>query len=206
MNKTPKILLNILIGAVVGGLAGASILFGKNGGFLPSLHLTLAFIPSTASGAMIGAIIGGGTGGLLGFRNWYQDRDNLAFLKENGVKIQLHSEELAIAKKWLQTGDVKVHKEVSTVAKTITVPITRTDLVVERSIIHDHTPHLVETLRIPLSDERVEVFKRPVQRGKVAIYRHRFEQFEHIEATLKKERIQVTTDGECPVIDSEVKY
>ena len=48
------------------------------------------------------------------------------------ANLKLREEQLNIYKNWKQTGEVAIHKEISTEEKTITVPIIREVLVIEK--------------------------------------------------------------------------
>jgi uncharacterized protein (TIGR02271 family) len=114
--------------------------------------------------------------------------------------IQLHQEELDITKVRVETSEVHIHKEVVTEEKTITVPITREELVIEkRELAPDGQ---TEIIRIPLSEERIEVTKHPVMLEEVNYYSNTYEEIQHIEETVKRELLHVDTIGH-PIIVNE---
>src|SRR5512144_3301629 len=78
---------------------------------------------------------------------------------EGAERIQLHEEELQAHKQPVETGEVRVRKEVVTEHRTLEVPVQREEVVIER---HAPTGVLVEEIRIPVSEEQVTVEKRPV--------------------------------------------
>lgn len=117
------------------------------------------------------------------------------------AKIQLRGEALDITKKWLHESDVKMHKELSTENETITVPVTREELVIEKYDLRGEAPHLIETMRIPLRKEQVEVIKKPVILEHVSVHHNRYQEPEHIEVVLREEQLHVEVDGECIVVE-----
>ncbi|MBC2582612.1 YsnF/AvaK domain-containing protein [Clostridium sp. DJ247] len=127
----------------------------------------------------------------------------------NSAKLQLREEQLDIAKKWIQTGQVTMHKEVFTEEKNITVPVTREELVIEKKVLDGKAPNKMdrhtEKIRIPISEERIEVIKHPLVLEDVEIYKHQFQETECIEKTLKKEQIHLETTGDPKIIDKEVE-
>lgn len=182
---------NTLVGAGFGGLLGFLLISPKNGTtLLPNLTSTLAFMP-ILTGPILGIAVGGGIGGLWGFihrrtGNQIMVRNHLEVVNIGGRKIRLRREALEIIKHWVQTAEVKVHNEVSTEHKTMTVPLIREDLVIEKIDLDGNHNHSVKTLRIPLRYERVQIVKEMIDLGPVSIFRRRFTQSEHVEATLKK--------------------
>lgn len=130
---------------------------------------------------------------------------------EDEVTVRLLEEELDISKNWVQTGEVTLHKEVVTEDRTITVPITREVLVIEKTTydeVKNKTPRThTETIEIPISEERIEIIKHPVMLEDISIYNHRFQEMKHIDETVKKEQIRVDTVGDVRLKDSdESKY
>ncbi len=125
------------------------------------------------------------------------------------VQLQLREEELDIFKKWVQTGEVTIHKEVVTEEKTIVVPVTREELVIEKKNLDaektDEMSKDAETIRIPISEERIEIVKHPTVLEDVTIYKRQFQENEHVEETLKKERVHVETIGNAKIIDKETE-
>ncbi|MTK11548.1 MAG: YsnF/AvaK domain-containing protein, partial [Clostridiaceae bacterium] len=109
--------------------------------------------------------------------------------------IQLHEEKLDIAKKWIQTGEVNIHEEVLTEEKNITVPVNRKELVIEKKGSDGNS----EAIRIPISEERVEIIKHPIVLENVEVFKHQYQDIKSIEETLKKEKLHVETTGDAAV-------
>lgn len=119
----------------------------------------------------------------------------------SNTKIQLHEEKLDIAKKWVQTGEVNIHEEVLTDEKHITVPVNRKELVIEKKGADGNT----ESIRIPISEERIEIVKHPIILEDVKVFKYQYQDTKPIEETLKKEKLHIETTGDAVVIynDSE---
>ncbi|MCX7710883.1 MAG: YsnF/AvaK domain-containing protein [Clostridia bacterium] len=127
---------------------------------------------------------------------------------EQSVKLQFHEEVLNISKKQVQLGEVTVRKELITEEKNVIVPVNHEILVIEAKAGNreaaEKTEPYNQTIRIPIREERIEVIKHPVLLENVTIYKHQYEETEHIEETLKKERLQIEIIGDPTVIDKEM--
>lgn len=124
---------------------------------------------------------------------------------QNKATFQIKEEQLDIAKKWIQTGDVKIHKEIFSEEKNFTIPIQYEELVIEKKFIASDTSKdktsETQIIRIPLAEEQVEFSKHKVILEDVSIYKQQIEDIEHIEETLKKEKPKVTISGSPSVIN-----
>lgn len=124
---------------------------------------------------------------------------------QNVETLQIKEEQLDIAKKWIQTGDVKIHKEIFSEEKNFTIPIQREDLVIEKKSIASSNSKdkasETQIIRIPLSEEHVEFSKHKVVLEDISIYKQQINDIEHIEETLKKEKPKVKISGSPSVIN-----
>lgn len=111
---------------------------------------------------------------------------------DNVYNLELHEEQLDIHKKVLQNGDFTIYKETYLENRTITVPITREDIVIKNS-------DLIETMRIPILEESIEVIKHPVKLEDVKIYDHKFKEISHIEENLKREELHIKTVDDATI-------
>lgn len=114
----------------------------------------------------------------------------------SNTNIQLHEEKLDIAKKWIQTGEVNIHEEVLIDEKNITVPVNRKELVIEKKDANGN----VEAIKIPISEERIEIVKHPIILEDVKIFKRQYQDIKSVEETLKKEKLHVETTGDTAVI------
>lgn len=117
----------------------------------------------------------------------------------SNTKIQLHEEKLDIAKKWVQTGEVNIHEEVLTEEKNITVPVNHKELVIEKKGSDGNS----EAIRIPISEERVEIIKHPIVLENVEVFKRQYQDIKPVEETLKKEKLHVETTGDAAVTYNE---
>lgn len=124
---------------------------------------------------------------------------------QSKATFQIKEEQLDIAKKWIQTGDVKIHKETFSEEKNFTIPIQREELVIEKKSIAQDTSKNKDSetqiIRIPLSEEQVEFSKHKVILEDISIYKQQINGIEHIEETLKKEKPKVKVSGSPSVIN-----
>jgi len=114
---------------------------------------------------------------------------------DENVTLQIKEEQLDLAKKWIQTGELKIYRESYSQEKSFTVPVKREELVIEKKTLASDTPgHIdvpTEIVRILLSEEQVEFTKHWVNLEDVSIYKQQIEDIKHIEATLKHEEPKV---------------
>lgn len=125
----------------------------------------------------------------------------------NAVKLKIREEQLDISKKWLETAEVTAHKEVIREERTVVIPVTREELVIEKRALSNEasgeSAGHTETIRIPISEERIEVSKHHVDLEKVKVYRRQFDETKKVEETLKKELLHVKTVGHPIVVNTE---
>jgi uncharacterized protein (TIGR02271 family) len=124
-----------------------------------------------------------------------------------GQTLQAREEQLHVRKEKEQVGEVKVRKEVHTEHKTIDVPVEREEVVIERHPVSGRTAATGgtigegQTIRVPVSEEHVEVVKTPVVKEEVTIGKRKVKGTEHVSADLRKEEIKVQKEGEACVKD-----
>lgn len=124
----------------------------------------------------------------------------------NHVTLQIKEEQLDIAKKWVQTGGVKIYTETFTEEKTFNIPIMRKELIIEKKVLAsatlEHKDAPPEIIRIPISEEQVEFIKHNVDLEDISIYKQQLEDIKHIEETLKREKVKVKISG-SPLVKDE---
>jgi uncharacterized protein (TIGR02271 family) len=122
-------------------------------------------------------------------------------------KFELHEEYLDISKRFIDTGEVTIRKEVITEEKNITISVVREELVIEKRVLDtqfsDKTNSNTSIIRIPLKEENIEIIKHPVLLQNVKIYRNQWQSYQHIDETLRKEMLKVETSGDANVIYKE---
>jgi uncharacterized protein (TIGR02271 family) len=120
--------------------------------------------------------------------------------------IQAREERLRVQKTPVETGEVKVRKEVHREHKTIDVPVAREEVVIERRPASGHEVAAGDLgagqeIRIPVREEEVNVEKQAVVKEEVSVGKRRVADTEHVDETLRKEEIKVDTEGDVKVRD-----
>ena len=123
--------------------------------------------------------------------------------REHGDSVRLHDEELNVSKHPVEKGEVLVTKEIVTEHKTIDVPVTREEVVIERRPAGASTAGEVigenQEIRIPVRDEEVDVQKRTVAREDVTVAKRKVKQTQRVSEDLRHERLKVDRSGEVNV-------
>lgn len=159
------ILIGAVIGSIIAWLLNVSIL----------------------AGLVLGAIAGATTYALIAQKSIEPPREG------NGPNqtLRLREEQLDIKKERVQTGEVKIHKEVVEDKKTFTVPIKREEMVIE---LGDE-----EQYRIPLKEEEVTIRKHPVRLAEVSVSKRQVEEIQQVKKNVKKEIANVEVKGEADI-------
>jgi uncharacterized protein (TIGR02271 family) len=113
------------------------------------------------------------------------------------VTLKLHKEELQVSKKWIETANVTVYTKSYTEEKQILVPVRREELFIEKKIVNSlgETDKNIETIRIPIREDRIEVTLHPTLLEDVEIYMNQYEEVKHVIETLKEEKVHIETTG-----------
>lgn len=112
-------------------------------------------------------------------------------------RMQLHEERLKVDKERVQTGEVNVGKRVEEETQTLEVPIEREEVFVERRPVEreatgsDEAYQDGESIRIPLTEERVEVSKKDVVREEIVVGKRKIQDTETINETVRKEEADI---------------
>jgi uncharacterized protein (TIGR02271 family) len=104
--------------------------------------------------------------------------------------IQLFGEVLRVRKEKVSSGDVHVRKEAVTHLETVQVPVTREHLVVE----HTDAGGRVDaenSIRVPLSEERVHIDKDTVLREEYKVGKREVTQNESVADSVRRERLLI---------------
>jgi uncharacterized protein (TIGR02271 family) len=104
--------------------------------------------------------------------------------------IQLFGEVLRVRKEKVDSGEVHVRKESVTRMETVEVPVTREQLVVERYDKSDHTAP-ENSIRVPLSEERVHIDKGTVLREEYRVGKRELTQSESVSDRVRRERLLI---------------
>lgn len=121
--------------------------------------------------------------------------------------LQLREERLKVAKKSVEAGEVGIRKEVITEHKTITVPVEREEIVIER---RPGSGKIVEggigssgseEIRIPVKREELEVGKEAVVADEVTVGKRKVKGTEQATGTIRKEQLKVDKRGDVDLDD-----
>lgn len=140
------------------------------------------------------------------------DRNDLDFDTAKGAirdefnrKIQLREEQLRVNKTRVSGGEVGIHKEVTTERKTVEVPVEKEEVVITRrstpGTARDNAPIKDQEIRIPVSEERVNVSKDTVVTGEVEVAKRKVTETQTVSEDLKKENVRVDKTGNVRVDD-----
>lgn len=122
--------------------------------------------------------------------------------------MQLNEEELVANKETVQTGELTLHKEVITETRTIEVPVTREELVIERRTLNGAEAAAfdgsisargigeTEEIRIPVSEERVTIDKKVVPREEIRVSKQKVERIEEVSEDVRHEEVQIEREGD----------
>lgn len=139
----------------------------------------------------------------------YDDKDAKKEASDDET-LRLRQEELDITKNKVTSGEVTLSKEIIEDQKTVNVPVSHEEVVIERRAI-DNEPSdspitSGETIRIPVSEEKVEVGKHTVVTGEVSAHKREVEETEQVTETLKREEAHVDTSGDTDVVDDKTDH
>jgi len=128
-----------------------------------------------------------------------------AIRDEFNRRIQLREEQLRVSKDRVSAGEVGLHKEVTTERKTIEVPVEREEVVITHRAAAGATnsagPIRDEQIRIPVSEERVNVSKETVVTGEVDVAKRKVTETRSVSDDVRKENVRVDKTGNARVDD-----
>jgi uncharacterized protein (TIGR02271 family) len=115
-------------------------------------------------------------------------------------RVELREEELRAEKERVQAGEVRLRKEVVSEERTIEVPVTREEVVIERRPAAEGRRASGdidegEEIRIPLMEEEVRVEKTPVVREEVTLKKREVKGTEQVSDTVRREEARVEQTG-----------
>jgi uncharacterized protein (TIGR02271 family) len=122
---------------------------------------------------------------------------------EQARNIRLREEQLQVSKQPVQTGEVGIRKEVVSEQKTVNVPVSREEVVIERrpgsGQVTDEAIGQDETIRVPVNEEQVNVTKQTVDTGEVAIGKRTVQGTQQVSDTVQREQARVVREGDVNV-------
>jgi len=123
---------------------------------------------------------------------------------EDQEHIELREEELRVEKDRVEAGEVRLRKEVVEENKTMDVPVTREEVVVEKRSVGGRRPASGgvgedEEISIPVMEEQIQVDKTPVVREEVSLKKQQVQDTRKVSDTVKREEAWVDTAGTAEV-------
>jgi uncharacterized protein (TIGR02271 family) len=139
---------------------------------------------------------------LLGLHGEHSDSETRR--EESGATVQLHEEELATRKQTVQSGQVTVGTEVVAEQRTLEVPVTREEVVIERHAVDrrpsdDPISATAETLNVPVRQEQVTAEKRAVVYEEVNVGKRAVQETQQVSDSVRKEVVDVDAVGDLAV-------
>ncbi|PLT32770.1 YsnF/AvaK domain-containing protein [Bacillus sp. V5-8f] len=129
----------------------------------------------------------------------------------NERTLQLREEQLEVEKERVQAGEVVVNKEVTQEKRTLNVPVEHEEVYVERRKV-DGAEQLDtgsigkdETIRIPVTEEKLNVQKKPVVTDEIVIGKETVTETQQVSDSVKKEDVHFNKRGNALIHDEETR-
>ncbi len=122
--------------------------------------------------------------------------------------LRLRAEQLNVSKQQVQSGEVTLGKQVVEEQKTVNVPVTHEEVYIENrpvsgNVTDDGTPiGEGENIRVPVSEERVNVSKDTVTTGEVSIGKRAVQENQQVTDTVRHEEARLDRSGN-PIIEGD---
>jgi len=123
--------------------------------------------------------------------------------------IPLREERLKVDKRDVEAGEVDIRKEVVTEEKTITVPVEREEVVIERrpasgrAAEGDISDAGTEEIRVPIRKEEVDVGRETVVAEEVHVGKRKVQETEKAAGTVRKEELKVDKRGDVEIKETD---
>jgi uncharacterized protein (TIGR02271 family) len=120
-----------------------------------------------------------------------------------GETMELREEQLRATKTPVETGEVRIRKEVTTEHRTLDVPVQREEVVIERHPVSGRASSgdikSGEEVRIPVMEEKVNVEKQAVVKEEVSVGKRTVTDHERVSGDVRKENIRVEQKGDADI-------
>lgn len=128
--------------------------------------------------------------------------------KEGEKTIPVKEEEIQVKKRPVKTGEVRVRKEVHVEPRTVEVPVTSEEVVIERRpagrrAAGSNINPAGEEIHIPVSSEQVHIEKRPVVTEEVTVGKRKVSGTRRVSSSVRKEKVRVEKQGN-PKVDENI--
>ncbi len=130
-------------------------------------------------------------------------------VQEGEQHIKLREEQLRVQKQSVETGEVRLRKDVVEEHKSIDVPVTHEEVYIEHhpgsGQISDQPIGVGETYRIPVREEQVSVEKQTVVREEVFLGKRLVQETKSVSDTVRHEEAHIERKGDVNVHDSTIQ-
>lgn len=128
-------------------------------------------------------------------------------------RLRLHEERLQVDKHETQRGEIRVEKEVVEEPRSVDVSVSHDEVTIERRPVVEGEASFDsrygddaaafreddETIRIPITEERVEVTKKPVVTEEIVLKKRDVVENETIHETVKREEVHFEKEGDVDI-------
>jgi uncharacterized protein (TIGR02271 family) len=124
--------------------------------------------------------------------------------------MELREEQLDVHTERMQTGEVQLRKEIVTESRTVEVPVTREEIVVERRPLEGAAQEgsldtagldSEKEIRIPVSEEFVHIDKKVVPREEIRVSKEKITDTKSVTEDVRHEEAHVDSDGRVSIKD-----
>lgn len=118
-------------------------------------------------------------------------------MKDEEKKMELKAEELVAKKETVETGKVRIGKEVVTEQKAMDVPVTREEPYIERHPVEEREAkgEIGEgEITVPVREERAYAEKKPYVKEEVSIGKRRVEETQKVKGEVSREEPRLESD------------
>lgn len=128
---------------------------------------------------------------------------------DRDYRVQLRGEMLQAHKERVNRGEVRLRKEVVSENRSIEVPVTREELVIERTDASGATPTgeigSDKEIRVPLSEEKVTVEKKPIVTGEVHVGKRQVQDTQTVSDNVRHEEVKLDKEGDVNVNEDALR-
>ena len=145
----------------------------------------------------------------LGWDSRPEERQSATTTSGRSEADTMREEQLQTRTTPVETGRVQVGKDVVEEQRTVDVPVSREEVVVERHPV-DRRPAdrpidatQSETIEVPVREEQVDVEKRPVVYEEVGVGKRTTQETQQVSDTVRREELRMDGDGDVDVRRTE---
>jgi len=125
-------------------------------------------------------------------------------LEAGEARIPLREEQLNVEKQRVEKGEVRIHKEVVTEQQRIDVPVSHEEVVIEHLPASEaraaDTPiGQGETIRIPVSEDQVNVTKQTVETGEIDVTKRNVQGEQRVTGSVRREEPRIEKSGDVDI-------